>query len=121
MELTKRISKKVIGTSPAGEEQLLIQIDFVEEHQAQNSDYNYYVRVNVYNQDKIDTFIFNTDDMKVKFNFLQTGDEELRLLEKYLMLLQDHSTLSNFIEQIVLQYFGGDLNYKNFHITKGAD
>ncbi|MBV6485844.1 MAG: hypothetical protein KFKLKKLM_02453 [Flavobacteriales bacterium] len=121
MEPIKRISKQVVGTSPTGVEELLIQVDSVETHEEQSSDYNCYVRVTVLNQSKQDTFIFDSDDFKVKFNFLQTGDEELRLLEKYMMLLQDQTTLSNFIEQIAKQYFGADLNYTNIQMKKGAD
>lgn len=121
MEPVKRISKQVTGISPQGEEELLIQVDSVEEHEEQSADYNCYVRVTILNQSKQDTFIFSSDDFKVKYNFLQTGDEELRLLEKYVMLLQDQTTLSNFIEQIAKQYFGADLNYTAIQIKKGAD
>lgn len=120
MEPIKRISKQVIGISPQGEEELLIQVDSVETHEEQSADYNCYVRVTVHNKEKQDTFIFNSDDFKLRFNFLQTGDEELKLLEKYMYLLQDHTTLTNFIEQIAKQYFGEDLGYTNIQIKKGA-
>ena len=120
MEALKRVSKQVIGTSPEGEDLLLMAIDSVEEHEEQTSDYGVYVRVTVLTFAHQDTFIFNSKDMKVKYNFLQTGGENLRLLEKYMMLLQSQTTLSNFIEQIASQYFGEDLNYSNIQIEKGA-
>ena len=112
--------KRVTGTSPIGKEQLLIQIDSVEEHEEQTANYGVYIRVIVYNSTHQDTFIFNSDDFKLRFNFLQTGDENLKLLEKYMMLLQNQTTLINFIEDIAKQYFGADLNYTNIQIKKGT-
>ena len=120
MQPIKRISQQVIGTSPEGKEQVLIQIDSVETHEEKTANYGVYIRVIVYTSTHQDTFIFNSDDFKLRFNFLQTGDEELRLSEKYMMLLQNQTTLSNFISEISKQYFGADLNYTNIQIKKGA-
>jgi len=116
--MANQINKQIIGTAPAGEEQLLIQIDSVEEHEEQNSDYGLYVRVIVYTFKHQDTFIFSSDDFKIRYNFLQTGDENLKLLNKYMYLLQQETTLSNFIREISGPYFGGDLNYTNIQIKE---
>lgn len=117
--MVKQINKQVIGINPAGEEEVLMSITSVEEHEQQTADYGVYVRVTVFTSAHQDTFIFDSEDFKLKYNFLQTGDENLRLLEKYMMLLQQNTTLSGFIQEISSQYFGADMSYTNLSV-KGA-
>lgn len=110
--------RKIIGISPEGEEHLLIEVDNVEEHDNQSSDYNLYVRVTIYDKNLKDTFIFSSDDFKVVSNYLQTNENSsLKLLEKYMQLLQSNTTLSNFITEISTQYFGADLGYKKIRVA----
>ena len=113
----KNESRTITGVSPAGEEHLLIEIDNVEEHDQQTADYNLYVRVTVHNDKLKDTFIFDSKDFKVVANYLQTNEETMELLQKYMQLLQSNTTLNNFITEIANQFYGSGLGYTNIRLS----
>ena len=110
---TDIISKSVIGTDINGKKATLMQIDQVEEY-ISTGDYKAHIRILLNNPTEgvQDSFYFSVDeDMELSHAFIQTTEANQKLLNKEMMLIQDKSSLDNFIVEMAKQYYVGDLQY----------
>lgn len=115
---TDIISKSVIGTDSSGNKATLMQIDQVEEY-ISTGDYKAHVRILLNNSTEgvQDSFYFSVDeDMELSHSFIMTTEVNQKLLNKEMMLIQDKSSLDNFVVQMAKQYFVGDLGFAEVKI-----
>jgi hypothetical protein len=54
--------------------------------------------------------------MKLTGAFIQTTEANQKLLDKEMMLIQDKTSLNNFIVEMARQYYVGDLGFKEIKI-----
>ena len=115
---TEIISKILVGTDTNGKVKELMLIDRVDEFNTSGSTASH-IRIILNNMTEgvRDTFYFSeNEDMRLTGAFLQTTEANQKLMDKEMMLIQDRTSLNNFIVEMSRQYYIGDLAFNEVKI-----
>ena len=115
---TDIISKALVGTDTNGKLIKLMLIDRVDEFDPSGSIASH-IRIILSNPTEgvRDSFYFSeNEDMRLTCAFIQTTEANQKLLDKEMMLIQDKTSLNNFIVELAQQYYVGDLGFERVRI-----
>lgn len=115
---TDIISKTLVGTSPAGESIDLIKIDQVDRFDSSGSVASFLrLLLDDGKEGVSDSFYFSLgEDMELRNAFLQTTENNMKLMEWEMALIQEQADLNHFITTISREYFQKELGYADFRI-----
>ena len=115
---TDIISKALVGTDINGKQKELMLIDRVDEFDPSGSIASHIrIILNNLTEGVRDTFYFSESaDMKLTGAYIQTTEANQKLMDKEMMLIQDRTSLNNFVVEMARQYFIGDLGFDEVRI-----